>query len=306
MTGKSTLSVVIPLFQAEELLEELINRLNKSLSSLSDWEYEIVLIDDGSEDGTWKKLVNLYKESSYIKAYKFSRNFGQHNAIIAGLNRCIGEWVIVMDCDLQDRPEEIPNLLNTALKGFDIVLAQRISRQDDFFKVITSKGFYKFFELISGLKFETGVGNFGIYNRKVVEAILKYKENFRPFPIIVKVLGFKRTAIEVKHGKRFAGESNYNRFGLFKGALNVIIYYSNRPIWLFLIIGLGILSFILFILLGMYFLAFDIQVKELVLILILLMSILSLNTSLIGIYVSRIFIESKNRPLYLIEDKLVN
>ena len=305
MTDKSTISVVIPLFQAEELLGELFNRLNKSLNSLSGWRYEIILVDDGSKDSTWIKLVELHEKNPEFKAFKFSRNFGQHNAIAAGLEKSEGEWVVVMDCDLQDKPEEIPNLLNKALEGFDIVLGQRTSRQDKLFKKLTSRLFYSFFKFISGLRFEAGVGNFGIYNRKVISAVLQYKENFRPFPIIVKVVGFKRAAIEVQHGERFSGKSNYNNFGLIKGALNSIIYYSHRPIWLFLVIGLGILSFILFILLGMYFLTFKIRVNDLILILIFLMSTLSLNTSLIGVYVSRIFIESKNRPLYLIEDELI-
>ena len=295
---------MIPLFQSEDLLDELFSRLNNILVSISGWEYEIIVVDDGSSDSTWTKISNFYKSNPNLKAVKFSRNFGQHNAIIAGLERCKSEWIVVMDSDLQDRPEEIPNLLNKASQGFDIVLAQRIKRKDRFIKKITSRLFYSFFRYISGLKFEAGVGNFGVYNHRVIDSILQYKENFRPFPIIVKVVGFDRTAIEVQHGKRFSGKSNYNSFRLFKGAFNAIIYYSHRPIWLFLIIGLGTISFILFLLVGMYFLAFKILVKDLVFILIFLMSILSLNASLIGVYVSRIFIESKNRPLFIVEKEL--
>jgi len=295
---------VIPLYQSEELLDELFLRLRKSLSVLNNWEYEIIVVDDGSYDATWMKITTLHKTISNLKAVKFSRNFGQHNAIIAGLERCVGNWIIVMDCDLQDRPEEIPNLIKKTRDGYDIVLAQRIARQDTLFKRQTSKLFYKTFAYISGLKFEPGVGNFGVYNKKVINALLQYKENFRPFPIIVKVIGFRRTAIEVQHGKRLKGKSNYNNFSLIKGAFNAIIYYSHRPIWLFLIIGLGTVSFLLFLTLSVYFLAFQILVKDLVLILIVLMSILSLNASLIGVYVSRVFIESKNRPLFIIEKEL--
>ena len=304
MTQNFTISIVIPLFQSEDLLDELFLRLSNVLETLTNWEYEIIVVDDGSKDSTWRKITEIANSNLNLRGVKFSRNFGQHNAIIAGLERCRGEWIIVMDCDLQDRPEEIPNLINKTREGFDIVLAQRIIRKDKFFKRITSKLFYKFFASISGLKFEAGVGNFGIYHKNVIKAILQYQENFRPFPIIVKVVGFKRAAIEVEHGKRFSGKSNYNNFGLLKGAFNAIIYYSHRPIWLFLIIGLGSLSFILFLILAIYFLAFQILVKDLVLILIVLMSILSLNASLIGVYVSRIFIESKNRPLFIIEKEI--
>ncbi|MFV9482480.1 glycosyltransferase family 2 protein [Christiangramia sp. ASW11-125] len=305
MTGILKLSIVIPLYQSEDLLVELFTRLSGTLQSYSLENYEIIVIDDGSKDKTWEKVLEFYTTDLKLKAVKFSRNFGQHNAITAGLERCTGEWIIVMDCDLQDRPEEIPNLLNKAIKGYDIVLAQRLTRKDTLFKRQTSKIFYRAFAYISGLKFEPGVGNFGVYNKQVIAAILQYKENFRPFPIIVKVVGFKRIAIEVQHGRRFTGKSSYNNFGLIKGALNAIIYYSHRPIWLFLIIGLGTISFILFLLVGVYFLAFQIAVKDLVLILIFLMSILSLNASLIGVYVSRIFIESKNRPLFIIEKELI-
>lgn len=304
MTEKFTISIVIPLYQSEDLVDELFSRLLESLTVLTNWEYEIIVVDDGSKDSTWKKVIDFYESGLNLKAVKFSRNFGQHNAITAGLERCSGEWVVVMDCDLQDRPEEIPNLIKKAKEGYDIVLAQRITRKDTLFKRQTSKLFYKSFAYISGLRFEVGVGNFGVYNKRVINAILQYKENFRPFPIIVKVVGFRRAAIEVQHGKRLNGKSNYNNFGLIKGALNAIIYYSHRPIWLFLIIGLGTVSFILFLILGVYFLAFQINVKDLVLILIFLMSILSLNASLTGVYVSRIFIESKNRPLFIVEKEL--
>lgn len=304
MKNEQFISIVIPLFQAEDLLTELYSRLAKSLGSISDLRYEFILVDDGSTDETWSLVNRLFEEEPYIRGIKLSRNFGQHNAITAGLECCKGDWVVVMDCDLQDRPEEIPKLIKKAFSGYDIVLAQRIQRKDKWFKKKTSSLFFSLFASISGLRFETGVGNFGVYHKNVIKSVLKYKENFRPFPIIIKTVGFKRISVTVSHGKRFSGKSNYNSFGLLKGALNAMIYYSNKPIWLFLLAGLGIISFILFLFLGMFFLAFDISTKELVVILIILMSVVSLNTALIGVYVSRIFIESKNRPLYIVEEEL--
>lgn len=267
--------------------------------------FEIILVDDGSRDDSWNKISKHYHSSNYIKAIKFSRNFGQHNAIAAGLNLSTGSWVVVMDCDLQDQPEEIGNLLSKAEENFDVVLGQRIYRNDSIIKISSSFLFYRIFEKLSGLKFEKGIGNFGIYKRKVIDAVLSYKENFRPFPIIVKVVGFKRCAIEVKHGKRKEGKSNYTCFGLLKGALNTIIYYSHKPIWIFIAGGLGIVCFMFFLFIGMFFLMFEINVKDLILSLILLMSFVSLNTAIVGIYVSRVFIESKNRPLFIIDEKLL-
>lgn len=297
------ISIVVPVYQAEATLDELIGRLDRSLCNLSS-RIEVILIDDGSVDSTWSIIKKITEEYTFIKAYRLSRNFGQHNAIVAGLEATQGDWIVVMDCDLQDRPEAIPQLFKKALEGYDIVLARRKNRQDSKFKILTSILFYKVFDKISGLTFEKGVGNFGIYNKKVIKAVLSYRENFRPFAIIVKVVGFNTATIDVEHNKRFSGKSNYRSFGLLKGALNAIIYYSNRPIWIFLMVGLGMISLILFLLLGMFFMIFNIDVMDLVLILIVLMSILSMNTALIGIYVSRIFIESKNRPLYIVDEHL--
>lgn len=267
--------------------------------------FEIILIDDGSKDDSWNIISKHYNSSNYIKAIKFSRNFGQHNAIAAGLQFSKGSWVVVMDCDLQDKPEEIIRLINKAEEGFDVVLGQRIYRNDSFFKITTSFLFYRLLEKLSGLKFEKGIGNFGIYRRKVIDAVLSYKENFRPFPIIAKVVGFNRCAIKVSHGKRKVGKSNYTGFGLLKGAINTIIYYSHKPIWIFIAGGLGMVSFMFFLFIGIYFLIFEIKVKDLILSLIILMSFVSLNAAMIGIYVSRIFIESKNRPLFIIDEKLL-
>ena len=294
----------MPLFQAEDLLDELNDRLNRSLISIKEIDYELILVDDGSTDKTWDLVTNLFNEETRVKAVKLSRNFGQHNAITAGLERCEGEWVVVMDCDLQDKPEEVPNLIRKALSGYDIVLAKRVERRDKWLKRKTSSLFFSLFASVSGLRFETGVGNFGVYHRNVIRSVLKYKENFRPFPIIIRTVGFKRISVTVNHGKRFSGKSNYNSLGLLKGALNAMIYYSNKPIWLFLLAGLGVMSFTLFLFLGMFFLVFNVTTKELVIVLIILMSLVSLNTALIGVYVSRIFIESKNRPLYIVEEEL--
>lgn len=298
------ISIVIPVFQSENTLDLLLERLDTCIKQLNK-PFEIILVDDGSIDNSWNKILNHYHSSNHIKAIKFSRNFGQHNAITAGLELSTGNWVVVMDCDLQDQPEEIIRLLNKAEENFDVVLGQRLYRNDSIIKTSTSFLFYRILEKLSGLKFEKGIGNFGIYRRKVIHAVLSYKEKFRPFPIIVRVVGFKRCAIEVKHGKRKQGKSNYTGFGLLKGAMNTILYYSHKPIWIFIAGGLGMVSFVFFIFVSLFFMLFKINTTDLILSLILLMSFVSLNVAMIGIYVSRIFIESKNRPLYIIDEKLL-
>lgn len=305
MKEQINISIVIPVYQGEETVRNLIARLYQTLDSL-DLAYEILLIDDGSRDDSWRIIKEEVEGSNFIKGIKLSRNFGQHNAISAGLAHAIGKRIVVMDCDLQDLPEEITKLYEKALEGYDVVVGQRIKRLDAKTKVWTSKVFYNVFNRFTGLKFEPGIGNFGIYSEKVINSVLMYQESFRPFPVIVKVVGFKRTGIEIEHAKRLKGKSNYSGFNLMTGAINTILYYSHRPIWIFLIGGIGIVAFILFLILGITFLTMNISTFQLIIALIILLSFVSLNIALIGIYVSRIFIETKKRPSYIIEELLLN
>ena len=299
------LSIVIPAYQAQDTLVPLVRRIGEALSPLGK-KFEVILVDDGSSDKTWTVIKSLASEFLFLSALKLSRNFGQHNAISAGLNQAKAQWIVVMDCDLQDLPEEIPKLYEKALEGYDIVVGQRITRSDKKTKIWFSKYFYHVFEKLTGLKFEEGVGNFGIYGNKVIRAVLDVQESFRPFPIIVRTVGFNRIGLEVKHGRRYKGESNYNSFNLISGAINTVLYYSNKPIWFFLIGGLGIIVFILFLILGIIFLTVSISTLQLIIGLIVLLSFVSLNIAVIGIYVSRIFVEIKRRPSYIIDELILN
>ena len=301
MKQKCDLSIVIPTFQAEETVNILLDRLTKTIDA-TDLAYEIILVDDGSRDETWNLIKEKTCEYHFLKGIRLSRNFGQHNAISAGLTYVKGKRVVVMDCDLQDMPEEIPKLYDKALEGYEVVVAQRINRSDNKIKIWRSRMFFSLFEKLTGLKFEKGIGNFGIYSAKVVQSVLLYQESFRPFPIIVGTIGYKRVAVEVRHAKRMKGRSNYNGLNLFKGAVNSILYYSHKPIWFFLIGGLGIVASLLFLIAAALFVTFSISVVDLMVILILLMSFVSINTAMIGIYVSRLFIEVKKRPSYIIDE----
>ena len=137
-TTRPLISIVSPVYRAESIVEELVRRLTESLSSITD-QFEIILVNDSSPDNSWQKILEVAKKDSRVKGVNLSRNFGQHYAISAGLSLTKGEWVVVMDCDLQDVPEEIPNLYNKAVDGYDIVFAQRMYRIDNFFKKLSSK-----------------------------------------------------------------------------------------------------------------------------------------------------------------------
>jgi polyisoprenyl-phosphate glycosyltransferase len=165
------LSVVSPVYRAELVLDELVERIAKSIPSAFN-SYEIILVDDFSPDKSWNKIVEISNNNSNVRGFKLSRNFGQHYAITAGLNQVFGDYVVVLDCDLQDQPEEIEKLFNESQKGFDIVLARRYERKDSFYKKTVSKLFYKTLSYLTGTKQDATVANFGIYSKQVIDEIV--------------------------------------------------------------------------------------------------------------------------------------
>jgi len=165
------LSIVSPVYQAEKIIPLLVDRIEKSVSKIST-DYEIILVEDGGPDNSWEVIEAIAAINPKINGIKLSRNFGQHPAIMAGLSQAKGEWVVVMDCDLQDQPEEIEKLYAKALEGFDIVLAKRRDRKDSFFKKMTSSFFSKIYGYFTDTEYDNEVANFGIYNKKVIQSIL--------------------------------------------------------------------------------------------------------------------------------------
>src|SRR3954462_12979955 len=164
------ISVVSPVYRAERLVAPLVSRLRKALETLS-LSYEIILVEDCSPDRSWEAVVKESQSNSEIIGVRLSRNFGQHSAISAGLRRARGRWIVVMDCDLQDQPEEVPRLLKQALDGYDIVRARRLFRQDSTLKRSSSKLFHLMLGYLTGTKLDASIANFGIYHHKVISAI---------------------------------------------------------------------------------------------------------------------------------------
>ena len=178
------------------MVKELVGRLQKSLGEITN-NYEIILVNDASPDNSLREIEKACELDNRVKGLNLSRNFGQHYAISAGLQCAKGDWVVVMDCDLQDRPEEIPNLYKKAQEGYDIVYARRAARQDGHFKRLLSVLFHKVFNWLSGLKSDTAVANFGIYKYCVINEFNKMPERARSFPSLVSYLGFKDSSIDV-------------------------------------------------------------------------------------------------------------
>ena len=195
------ISVVSPVYQGEKMVEELVQRISQSVGSITQ-DYEIILVNDASPDRSWEAIARQCSKDPRIKGVDLSRNFGQHYAISAGLSYAKGEWVVVMDCDLQDRPEEIPALYEKAQEGFDIVFARRVLRQDTFFKRWTSSVFHSLYNWLSGMNWDKTIANFGIYKHCVIREFNRMPEQARSFPSLISYLGFRTTAIDVKHAER--------------------------------------------------------------------------------------------------------
>lgn len=303
-THRPHVSVVIPVYNAENCLIELYSRLKLALESISP-DFEIVLVEDCGGDNTWGVIECLAASDHRVRGIQFSRNFGQHYGITAGLDYCRGEWVVVMDCDLQDRPEEIPRLYAKAQEGYDIVLARRGKRQDPLIKLITSRFFYKIFSYLADIDYDGANGNFRIISRKVVDNICLMRERLRFFGGLVQWMGFPTTSVEVEHAERFEGKSSYTFIKLLKLAAETIIAYSDKPLRIF--ISFGFLMAFLAFCFGLYILIraiiYNIPVQgwsSLMVSLYFIGGIIIAILGIIGIYLGKTFDESKKRPLYII------
>ncbi|MBQ3618095.1 MAG: glycosyltransferase family 2 protein [Bacteroidales bacterium] len=302
------LSIVSPVYHGEKMVEQLVERISKSVSTITP-DYEIILVNDASPDNSWLKIKELCANNNRVKGINLSRNFGQHYAISAGLSLCSGEWIVVMDCDLQDRPEEIPHLYNKAQEGFDIVYARRVVRHDGFFKRISSKIFHSVFDWLSGIKTDSSISNFGVYNKIVIDEYNKMGEVARSFDSLIKYLGFNTAAVDVQHDSRGEGKSSYTFKKLISLSFDVMISNTNKP--LKMAIGFGFfMSFISFCLA-----VFNVIAKYVgnigvegytstVFSIWFVGGILLMMLGILGLYVGKIFDQVKQRPIFVIREKL--
>jgi dolichol-phosphate mannosyltransferase len=305
-----TISVVSPVYQAASIIPRLVAEVSSILEGLTD-SFEIILVDDRSRDRSWESIKEECKNSRNIKGIRLSRNFGQHSAITAGLEVATGDWIVVMDCDLQDRPDQIPALYRKALEGFDVVLARRRVRQDPKLRRFFSRTFYFIFSYLTETKQDAAIANFGIYSKKVIEAVLRMDDSVRYFPAMVQWVGFRSTRMDVDHSPRAQGESTYNPRKLLRLAVNSIISFSDKPLRLVVQAGL-ILSAISFAI-GIYYLAGYllgfIQVAGYASLIISIWFTAGINVfvlGLVGIYVGKAFEKIKGRPVYIIDEEINN
>ena len=309
-TSPPLISVVIPVYKAEKILDELYRRLRDALETVSP-RFEIVLVEDCGGDRSWDVIERLAAADPRVVGLQFSRNFGQHYGITAGLDYCSGEWVVVMDCDLQDSPEEIPYLYAKAQEGYDVVLALRGERQDPLLKRAVSWLFYRIFSYLADIKYDGDSGNFRIMSRAVVKNFTRMREQLRFFGGQVQWMGFPTTGIQVRHQQRIDGKSTYTFAKLWKLAADTIIAYSDKPLRLAARGGLG-MALVAFVL-GSYILIRALISgspvpgwSSLIVSLYFIGGLIIGLLGVLGIYLGKAFDESKKRPLYIVRRATAN
>lgn len=306
MNNSPKISIVSPVYRAEKIVESLVTEIQNTMQKMN-LSYEIVLVDDRSPDNSWQEMKSLSAKFENVKSIRLSKNFGQHPAIMAGLANASGEWIVVMDCDLQDQPKEIIKLYQKTQEGFEVVLARRKKRSDSFLKKLSSRIFSKVYSFFTDTKYDNEIANFGIYHRKVVNSILEISDYIKFFPLFVNFVGFKSTSVTVDHAFREEGKSSYSFSKLVSLAFNTIISFSNKPLKLFVKFGMiiSLLSFCV----GIYYiyqaLHNEIAVlgfTSLIVSIWFLSGIIITTIGVTGIYIGKIFDQTKNRPVFIIDE----
>jgi glycosyltransferase involved in cell wall biosynthesis len=305
-TKQTLISVVVPVYGCKTCLYELYIRIKETLEKITP-DFEIILVNDASPDDAWETISELTQKDSRIKGINFSRNFGQHYAITAGLDHSTGEWVVVMDCDLQDQPEEIFKLYFEALKGYQIVYAQRIQRKDKWLKRMSSKLFYAVLGYLTNTIQDPTIANFGIYHRKVIESMRKMGDYHRYFPTMVRWVGFKHSKISVTHAERTDGQTAYSFKKLTRLALDIILSFSDKPLRMTVKFGFIISSMaILYAIYNLYLFFTDKMLvpgyTSLIISVWFLSGLIILVLGVVGLYIGKAFDKVKDRPTYLIMD----
>jgi dolichol-phosphate mannosyltransferase len=298
--------IVTPVYGCDKSLNDLYERLNKTLTTITN-NFEIIMVNDSSPDNAWKTIKKLAEKDNRVKGINLSRNFGQHHAITAGLDYAQSDWTIVMDCDLQDQPEEIIKLYNKAQEGYDVVFGRRAKRQDSFLKKLGSIFFYKVYDYFTENDTDNTIANFSILSQKVVKEFQKIKEQNRSYYLFISWLGFKRTNVDIEHAKRGEGKSSYTFKKLINLAIDSIVAQSNKPLRLSIKFGF-LMAFLSLLYAGwliVRYTMFSIPVEgwtSMMVSFYFIGGLLFANMGFLGLYIGKIFDETKSRPLYVVSE----
>ena len=308
---KKKISLVVPMYYEEKVVQECYKRLTEVLSKIEKYDYEIIFINDGSKDKTLELLEEIAKKDFNVKILSFTRNFGHQAAVTAGLKYVSGDAIVIMDADLQDPPELIPDMLKYWEQGNQVIYGKRKSRKgESTFKLLTAKMFYKTLNALSDVEIPKDTGDFRLVDREVVDVINQLPEHNKFLRGLFSWVGFKQIAYEYERKERFAGKTKYPLKKMLKLASDGIISFSTKP--LKILGGLGLISiFISFAIMIYAIISYIFKLNELsagwtslMITITFFAGVQLLSIWIISEYVARIYDESKQRPQYIIEKKI--
>lgn len=311
MNINKIITIIIPAYNEEMLIEECYRRIRLNLEKIKNYNYEMIFINDGSKDKTLELLEEIAKNDKNVKVISFSRNFGHQAAVEAGLKEISGDVVLIIDADLQDPPELIHDMLNLWEKGNDIVYGKRTKRDgENIFKLFSAKMFYKTLNKISDVYIPLNVGDFRLVDRKVIDVINQLPEHNKFFRGLFSWVGYKQVPYEYERKERFAGKTKYSLKQMLKLALDGIIGFSVKPLRIIGAIGICsiVISFLLFIytiLLCVYKLkTISIETMIILIAITFFFGIQMVAIWIVSEYIGRIYDEAKQRPSYIIKQKI--
>ncbi|MGI6161938.1 MAG: glycosyltransferase family 2 protein [Christensenellales bacterium] len=302
--GNVRLSVVIPAYNEQEVLEETYKRLKGVMDGMGG-SYELVFVNDGSKDKTSEMLFDLHKRDSAVKVVEFARNFGHQIAVTAGLDYATGDAIVIIDADLQDPPEAIPEMVKLWEQGYEVVYGKRLKRKgESIFKKLTAHMFYRFLSGVSTTKIPLDTGDFRLIDKKVADVMRSMKEGNRFLRGMVAWAGFNQTAYEYVRDERFAGETKYPLKKMLKLSADGIASFSSKPLSMSLWLGvimmvLSVLYFIATIVLravGVAMAAWNYAAAAI----LLSNSLILVAIGIVGVYLGRVYDEAKARPIYIV------
>ena len=302
------ISIIVPAYNEQDSLPFLYERLEKLINSIENYEFEILFVNDGSKDKTLDLIKEYREKDNRISYVDFSRNFGKETAMIAGLDYATGDAVILIDADLQDPPELIPEMIKYWEEGYDDVYAQRKSRKGEtFLKKFTSKMYYRVLQSLTNVEIQKDTGDFRLLDRRCVNALKKLRESQRCSKSIFSWIGYKKKAIFYDRDPRVAGKTKWNYRKLVNLAIDGITSFTTSPLRISTYIAIptfmALFIYFIYVIAKCVVTGEVIQAFQAIILLVLFFSgIQILLFGIVGEYLGRIFNETKNRPLYLVNE----
>ncbi len=299
-------SVIVPAFNEQEVLPLSYPRLKAVMDKLGD--YELIFVNDGSRDNTLTQLKELAEQDSHVRVISFSRNFGHQEAVSAGMANASGQAVVIIDCDLQDPPELIPDMVKKWEAGADIVYGQRVKRQGETaFKKLTAWGYYRILRALGGQYIPANTGDFRLIDRKVCDTLTAMPEKNRFLRGMAAWSGFKAEPIEFVRDERAAGQTKYSMKKMLKLAGDGVTSFSNKPLKAPMALGIALTILSLcYLVVSIVLAAVNVWtiIPAMFALVFLLIGLLFISLGIFGLYLGRIYDEAKGRPIYIIDEKI--